>query len=303
MAAPLIVVAGATGNLGTRIARALRERGARVRAIVRPGSSADAVAKLRKAEVTIAKADYDEVDDLTKACKGASCVVSALSGLREVIVDAQTTLLAAAIKAGVPRFIPSDYAIDFPKMPLGYNRNLDLRREFHERLDRAPIAATSILNGMFMDMLTGQAPVVLFRIKRVLVWGNPDQEMDFTTVQDTAEFTAAAALDPATPRFLRIAGDVASARELCTIASEVTGERFRLLRPGGLGRFEKLIKVTRLLAPGGDDVYPPWQGMQYLHNMLDGRVKLDPLDNDRYPGLRWTRVRAVLAAHLKKTAG
>ncbi len=297
---PLIVLAGATGHLGTRIARALRDRDARVRALVRKDGPADAAARLRKSGATVAAVDYDDVDGLAQACKGAICVVSALSGLRDVVLDAQTLLLGAAIKAGVPRFIPSDYAIDFPKMPLGYNRNLDLRREFHERLDRAPIAATSILNGMFMDMLTGQAPVVLFRIRRVLVWGNPDQLMDFTTIDDTAEFTAAAALDPATPRFLRIAGDVASARGLCDIASAATGERFRLLRPGSLSRFEKVIKVTRLLAPGGDDVYPPWQGMQYMHNMLDGRVKLDPLDNDRYPGMRWTTVRDVLAAHVKK---
>jgi uncharacterized protein YbjT (DUF2867 family) len=37
----LIVLAGATGNLGGRVARELRQRGAAVRAIVRPGTSAD----------------------------------------------------------------------------------------------------------------------------------------------------------------------------------------------------------------------------------------------------------------------
>jgi len=63
--------------------------------------------------------------------------VSALAGLRDVIVEAQTVLLDAAIKAGVPRFIPSDDSIDFTKFPAGENRNLDLRREFHQRLDKA----------------------------------------------------------------------------------------------------------------------------------------------------------------------
>lgn len=37
--------------------------------------------------------------------------------------------------------------------------------------------------------------------------------------------------------------------------------------------------------------------MQYMHNMLSGRAKLTPLDNARYPDLRWTPVREVLAAH------
>jgi len=40
-------------------------------------------------------------------------VVSALAGLRDVIVETQAALLDAAIKARVPRFIPSDFSIDF----------------------------------------------------------------------------------------------------------------------------------------------------------------------------------------------
>lgn len=35
--------------------------------------------------------------------------------------------------------------------------------------------------------------------------------------------------------------------------------------------------------------------MQYLHNMFTGRPKLTPLDNARYPHIRWTSVREVLA--------
>jgi hypothetical protein len=59
-----------------------------------------------------------------------TCVVSVLAGLREVIIDAQKVLLDAAIAAGVPLFIPSDYSLDFTKFSDGENRNLDLRRDF-----------------------------------------------------------------------------------------------------------------------------------------------------------------------------
>ena len=292
----ITVLAGATGNLGGRIARALLERGASVRAIVRRNSDADRVEALRQQGATIAEVDFNSVSELTEACSGASCVVSVLSGLREVIVEAQTLLLDAAVKAGVPRFIPSDYSIDFTKLPPGTNRNLDLRREFHQRLDRAPLAATSILNGMFADLLTGQAPVVLFKLKRVVYWENADQLLDFTTMDNAAEFTAAAALDASTPRFLRIAGHQISARGLVEVASEVTGETFRLMRAGSLKRLGALIKFTRAVFFMSRALYPPWQGMQYMHNMFSGRVKLEPLDNDRYPGIKWTTVREVLAA-------
>ncbi len=298
MQGPAIVVAGATGNLGGRIVSALLERGASVRALVRHDAAPGKLDRLQALGVAIARVDLGDGSGATSACSGASCVVSALSGLRDVIVEAQAALLDAAIAAGVPRFIPSDYSIDFTKLPPGRNRNLDLRRDFHARLDRASISATTIFNGAFTDLLTGQMPLVLFKRRRILCWGSADQRMDFTTAADTAAYTANAALDPTTPRFLRIAGDQLSARELARVASEVTGETFRVFRAGGLGTLGVLIRVARALAPGGKELYPAWQGMQYMRDMFDGRAKLDPLDNDRYPGIRWTTVRDVLRPHL-----
>jgi uncharacterized protein YbjT (DUF2867 family) len=291
-----IILAGATGDLGGRIARELLQRGAKVRAIVRPGSADKKVEALRKLGVSIVEADFRSIPDLTQACSGGTCVVSALSGLRDVIVESQSALLQAAVEVGVPRFIPSDFAIDFSRLPGGDNRNLDFRREFSQLLDQAPIAATSVLNGMFADLLTGEAPFVLFRFKRVVYWEDADQPLDFTTIDNTAAFTAAAALDSNTPRYLRVAGEVLSARGLKEAASQATGKEFRLLRAGGLGRLNTLIKITRAIMPKNEEVFPPWQGMQYMRDMFDGRGKLEPLDNDRYPDIRWTPVREVLSA-------
>ncbi|MCE7066606.1 NmrA family NAD(P)-binding protein [Dyadobacter sp. CY326] len=291
----VIILAGATGELGNHIASFLCARGADVRALVRKGGSGEGIPALRNLGAQVIEVDYSNAAALKDACSGGTCVVSALSGLREVILGAQTQLLNAAVGAGVPRFIPSDFSIDFTKLTPGSNRNLDLRREFHNILNAAPISATSVLNGMFTDLLTGQAPVVLSPIKRVMYWGNADQPMDFTTIRDTAAFTALAALDDSTPRYLRIAGEVATIRDLQRAASEATGEKFGTLRAGSLGFLATMIKITRTLAPQKDVVFPPWQGMQYLHNMLTGKPKLDPLDNDRYPEMRWTPIREVLA--------
>ena len=298
----LIVVAGATGNLGHRVVRRLRERGATVRALVRAATATTAVAKLEREGATVVQVDYSRAAELARGCEGAACVVSTLSGLRPVIVDAQSALLDAAVAAGVPRFVPSDYCIDYSGLEPGGNRNLDLRREFRWRVDRAPIRATSILNGMFTDLLTGQAPIVLARFGRVLYWEDADQPMDFTTIDDTAAYTAAAAVDASTPRDLKIAGDVVSARDIATIASDVTGRPFKLTRGGGLGRLRFLTRLMRTVMPGGDALYPPWQGMQYLHDMFGGRAKLAPLDNGRYAGMRWTTVRDVLAPYLATAA-
>ena len=290
-----IVLAGATGNLGGRIAQQLRQRGALVTAIVRPGTSAERLAKLRGQQVEIVEADLHSRPEIIRACEGASCIVSALLGLDEILIDVQGALLDAAIEAQVPRFIPSDYAMDFTKIQPGLNRNFDLHRQFRERLERARIQSTSILNGAFMNLLTGEAPLVLFKINRVLYWGeNPDQLLDFTTMDDTAAYTAEAALDPRAPAILRIAGEQITAAELVTAASEVSGNNFRLLRGGSLGRLRRISKIVRAFTPKSNSPFPVWQGMQYLYCMFEGRGMLTPLDNRRYPNLNWTGVRTVL---------
>lgn len=295
--AATIVLAGATGGLGLLIAHHLRRRGAAVRALVRPESSHKAEAEsLRLQGVEVVAVDFGSVPDLTRACAGASCIVSALSGLRDTIVEAQIRLLDAAVAAGVPRFIPSDFSADFTRLPEGANRNFDLRREFQRRLAQAPIQATTIFNGMFMDLLKGQAPLVQPGIRRIVYWGDADQPLDFTTMVDTANFTAAAALDANTPRYLYVAGQVASIRELQREAGVAFGQPFKLLRVGGLGFLAGMIKVTRALVPAENEVFPPWQGMQYMHNMLSGQAKLPhPLDNARYPDISYTQIREVLA--------
>src|SRR5579875_3795549 len=121
--------------------------------------------------------------EVIKACENVSCVVSALQGLHDVIVDAQKILLDAAIEAGVRRFIPSDYSIDFTKLPSGNNHNFDLRREFHKYLDEADIKVTSIFNGAFSYVLSFGTPLLNKKNKTVGYWeGKADWKIDYTTI-------------------------------------------------------------------------------------------------------------------------
>lgn len=292
---PIIALAGASGDLGFRIARALRQRGADVRALVRPDADPHDTTRLEALGVRLARADVADVNAVAAACHGARCVVSALNGLRDVIMDRQGVLLDAAVQAGVPRFIPSDFSEDFTTTVSGDNRNLDLRREFMARADRSPLQVTSVLNGAFMDMLGAEMPIVQPRIRRVLYWHSATQTLDFTTKDDVAAYVAAAALDDTTPRVLRIAGDSLSARELAGVLSGATGQRYRTLRVGGLGSLSMMIRVAQTLAPQPRETFPAWQGMQYMRDMFSGRGALGSLDNDRYPELSWTRVRDYFA--------
>ncbi len=272
------MLAGAAGDLGLRIAKALIGRGAAVRALVRSDVSTGDRDRLSAMGATVASADVADAGSVAGACEGAACVISALNGLREVIVDRQGVLLDGAVKAGVPRFISSDFSADFTRTPPGGNRNLDLRREFMARADRAPIRVTSVLNGAFMDMLGAEMPIIQPRIRRVLHWGSADQLLDFTTKDDVAAYAAAAALDNATPRILRVAGDSVNARGIAWAMTEVIGKPYRTLRVGGIGSLGVLIRLAKLVAPQPDTAFPPWQGMQYMRDMFSGRGKLHPLD-------------------------
>ena len=293
---PVIALAGAGGDLGGRIAKALAARGADVRALVRPGLKADERVRIAALGVTPVPADPANVDDMAGAITGAACVVSALNGVRDVMIGRQGVLLDAAVQAGVPRFIPSDYAADFTTTAPGRNRNFDLRREFMARVDAAPIKATTVLNGAFLDMLGAEMPIIQPRIRRVLYWHDGDQLLDFTTKDDVAAYTAEAALDDTAPRVLRIAGDRVSARDIAATMTSVSGQRYRPLWVGTLGSLGIMIHVAKLVAPQPDAAFPPWQGMQYMRDQFSGLVRLTHLDNGRYPGLTWTSVREHLSA-------
>ncbi|OUJ74666.1 NmrA family NAD(P)-binding protein [Hymenobacter crusticola] len=289
-----IVVAGGTGNLGGRLIKNLLAQGAAVRALVRAEAEPAKVTQLTEQGAQLITVDMTDVAQLTRACQGAACVVSVLQGLRDVIVDTQTALLTAAVAAGVPRFIPSDFSSDFTKLPAGDNRNFDLRREFRARLDQAPIASTSVLNGAFADLLQYGVTLLDFKQKCVSYWGDADWRIDFTTMDDTAAFTAAAALDAHTPRFLRIASFQISPAELAAVATAGRKTPFELVRLGSRDELGLRIQQARAAHPEGEqELYPVWQQMQYMLSMMS--VQNEPLDNGRYPQLAWKSAHDLLS--------
>jgi nucleoside-diphosphate-sugar epimerase len=289
-----ILVAGATGDLGGRIVKALVKRGAHVIAIVRVSSDNTKIDELKGLGAEIVTVDMTEVDELVRACVGVHCVVSVLAGLRDVIVDAQSALLDAAVKAGVPRFIPSDFASDFTHLPVGENRNFDLRKEFHAKLDEAPVAATSVFIGAFADIISYNTPFFDQKNHTIGYWGdNADWKIDFTAKDDAAAYTAAVALDDDTPTKLNIASLQVSANDMQLLAKKLKGQDYKLISMGSLDKLSAYNKRERAAHPEGEnELYPKWQQSQYMHSMFS--VHHDKLDNDRYSDLVWTAVKEII---------
>lgn len=285
-----ILVAGATGNLGQKICRELLKRNAQVRAIVRSDSNKEIIEALEKDGVDIFEVDWSNQQELIGACTGVNCIVSAITGLHDVIVDAQLSLLTAAVVAGVPRFIPSDFSCDFTLMPKGENRNFDLRKEFQEQLDTFPIKATSIFNGCFADILRYNTPLFNVPEKTVAYYGDKtDWEIDFTTMDNTAAYTANAAMDDSTPRFLRIASFRVSPDMLVELSKKHQDQKFLLVNMGSMDGFSAYNKLQRAAHPEGEQqLYPGWQQAQYLYSMF--LVHHPELGNSRYTDINWATV-------------
>jgi nucleoside-diphosphate-sugar epimerase len=299
-----VLVAGATGDLGHRIVRELlaADSEAFVHVLTRPGGGTAQAMYGEHDRVEIREAAYTDHVGLVDALSGADIVVSAVSGARSVVLDAQRALLAAAVEAGVRRFIPSDYSADYRRVTPGSNRNFELRREFAADLDAAPLHATSVLNGAFADMLTGQAPMILFRRHKILYWSSPDQLLDFTTKDDVARTVAHVALDDAAPRVVEVAGDRVTARGIARIMTELTGDAFTTQWAGTTGILSGMARIGRRVSKDEEATFPAWQGMQYFVSMFSGEAQLHHVNNDRYGPQAWTSVRDVLEAHVKDGA-
>jgi uncharacterized protein YbjT (DUF2867 family) len=98
-----VALVGAGGNTGPFILNALLEAKFNVSILSRPSSTTTF-----PAGVTVIKTDYSE-ESLVEVLKGQDVVVSAIAGHA---LGSQKTIIDAAIKAGVKRFIPSEYGND-----------------------------------------------------------------------------------------------------------------------------------------------------------------------------------------------
>jgi uncharacterized protein YbjT (DUF2867 family) len=108
----MILVVGATGQLGFETCRRLREQGRPVRGLVRPGSSKEG--ELRRLGVEIAHGDLRSPDTIGPACDGVATIVSTATAmaskdkgltLRAVDRDGQLALVELARIRGVKGFV------------------------------------------------------------------------------------------------------------------------------------------------------------------------------------------------------
>lgn len=278
-----VLLVGATGNLGRLIAHELIGQGAQVRALVRPGKAGGLAAGVEAVE-----GDLLNPDDVSRAVEGVEVVVSSVGNSFEQTVTGQLNLVRASAAAGVRRFIPSDFSVDYRKLNKGDNANLDMRFPVLEALRASGMQPTSVLNGAFMEVLFADFfPAFDYGERIARIWGDGHQPMDLTTMEDTARYTARVAVDREFQEdALRVAGTVASMRELAALLG------LKPVEMGSVDDLKSLIEEKKRVAQN------PWEfiALQYLWAMVSGKGKLDELDNGRYPEIVPTGAAAFLEA-------
>ena len=99
------------------------------------------------------------------------------------------------------------------------------------------------------------------RKKTIAYYGDKaDWKIDFTTMDDTAAFTAMTALDESAPRSLRIASFSVSPNDLVSLSEQYKGSKFELINMGTIEAFSAYNKKQREADPDGENqLYSKWQ--------------------------------------------
>lgn len=149
----MILVVGATGNLGGTIARALLAHGKRIRILVRPGSS---YADLIRHGAEPATGDLKEPASLHTACSGVDAVVTTANAIgrggedtiESVDFHGNQNLVEAAEAEGVHRFVLTSVLGASPESPVPLLR---AKGEAERRLTKSTMAWTILQPDLFMD--------------------------------------------------------------------------------------------------------------------------------------------------------
>ncbi|NJN48642.1 MAG: NmrA family NAD(P)-binding protein [Alkalinema sp. RL_2_19] len=299
-----VLVVGATGTLGFEIAKQLsRQEGVQVHALVRLGGEAnprkqEKLEALRQHNVNLITGDILDKTSLQNACKQIEVVISAVNGDANIMVAGQTNLIQAAEAAGVRRFIPSDYSVDYRKLDWGDNYQLNFRKAILTTLQGSQrLSYTLILSGVFMETLFNPFGIVFdFQKGRFKYWGDGHTAFDVTSLHDVAAYTAAAALDEGMAnQALEVAGDTLTMKQLQALYEENTIEVLHERNLGSVSDLLHWIAVHREYSTTPNR----YLAQQYHYALVSGKGKLEKQLNDRYPHIRPITIKDYVRNHYK----
>lgn len=231
-----LLLCGATGDLGSRIAARLAERGVPFRALVRPSSDASALEALG---APVVRGDLTAPTGLGPALTGVSTVLTTATAISRMMAgatdlsfesvdrDGNAALVRAAEAAGVQRFVFVSMAGLSPAM---VSRSaLAAAKQRTEALLRASPMRTVIVrpapfDEVWLTATTGIRPDA----RRATIFGRGRARASFVASDDVAEACTRLATADDPQADIDIGGPEAlSRRDVVTAYERATGARFR----------------------------------------------------------------------------
>jgi uncharacterized protein YbjT (DUF2867 family) len=196
----MILVVGATGNLGGRVARMLLAQGQPVRILVRPQTDYQPLAD---AGAQVVLGDLKERSSLDAACEGVDTVIttanSAARGgedtVQAVDLEGNRHLIDAAKAAGVNQFIFVSALTADPNSPIPL---MQAKGKIEDYLRESGIPYTNIAPNGYMELWIGMVvgmPAMMGQF--VTIVGGGRRKHSFISVGDVAAFILAAIGNPA----------------------------------------------------------------------------------------------------------
>jgi uncharacterized protein YbjT (DUF2867 family) len=232
----MIVVCGATGELGGRVVRGLRAAGLPVRALVRPRSDAEA---LREMGVELTEGDFRDADSLRRAVTGVETVVStvtviarALAGEKDadfhaVDVVGHRELITAAETAGVARFVFVSAARvrlePTASTPLGIGKIATEDRLFGASLREVVVRPDQYQEIWFSPLAQFDWPA-----RKVVIFGKGETPTRYVATDDVADAVVRLALADDPPRIVELGGpDALTRKQTVEVFERALGEPIR----------------------------------------------------------------------------
>jgi hypothetical protein len=208
MSPTIITVAGFTGKMARLITTVILSThpAAQIHGIARSPEKVAPELKTNK-NVKIFAASASDTNEIRKALSGASVCICCYLGDDNLMVDGQKLLIDACIAEKVPRYIASDWSLDFRPLAFGEHPAKDpmkrVQAYLEEKEKEGQIKGVHVLNGAFMEIIWARfAGYVNVKEDTFSYWGTGDEPIEVTTMVDAAAYTASIAVDPNANGFL-----------------------------------------------------------------------------------------------------
>jgi uncharacterized protein YbjT (DUF2867 family) len=194
----MLLIAGGTGVLGTRVVRLLTARGLAVRILTRDPARAR---HLEGELVEVVPGDVREAHSLERAIEGVQTVISAIQGFqgpghtspRTVDYEGNSKLIQAALGAGARHFILISIHGAAPNSTMELFRMKYLAQQ---ELQASGLAWTIIRPTALMETWLTVVGEPLLKRGKTRIFGRGVNFLNFVSADDVAQFVALAVVDP-----------------------------------------------------------------------------------------------------------